>query len=231
MKYELKKYCVAVLIMFFLSNTAQALIYSEADDGRFSNDPSLMTTISFDPGSNTVTGLADNDFQGGADFFSFTLNQGETLTAINLLEYKPFTLGFETPSSFFGIGDFSNAPRRSNGIAGLDPGDENTSLFNASLFTADSLRPKGEPQFNLLDLANRTNVDEANAELTFLDGFTGTLGPGTYWVWLSEHEGEFGYELEFLIDSNVVATPIPASVFLLAGPLGLLLRHRKKSTP
>ena len=239
MKY-LKQISIAFgMLMFIQSNFSNAAVYSELNDGAFSKDLANMTTLQFDPDSNLVSGAADNglqydpNFGYGADFFRFTLGEGETLTAINLINYTPFDASsFDDPSGFFGIGDLANGtPRNSNNIFGLDPGDENTSLINASLFTTDNLGPLGGPHYNLLNSDSRTDVDEAGDPLTFLQDFTGdlTLGPGSYWVWLSELTGSFTYELEFVIDSeNVVATPIPASVFLLAGPLGFLMRFRKK---
>ncbi len=229
MKY-LNKFSIA-LIGIFTSFSSHALVYDETLDGPLSNDPTSISTIQFDAGSNSVSGLVDNFTFGGGDFFSFTLREGETLTAVNLLNYSPFTFDFATPSGFFGIGDFTNAPRLSNNIAGLDPGDENTELFNASLFTQNDLGPIQGPHFNLLDLASRTSQDEEGAALEFISGFSGILGPGSYWVWLSETSGEFTYELEFLIDAeNVVATPIPASVLLLLGPLGFVLRSKKSTS-
>lgn len=225
--YTLTIACLGLIISF----SSQALVYDETLDGPISNDPTAMSTIQFDAGSNSVSGLVDNFSFGGGDFFSFTLREGETLNAINLVNYSPFTFDFATPSGFFGIGDFTNAPRLTNNVAGLDPADQNTELFNASLFTQNDLGQIGGPQFNLLDLANRTSQDEEGAALEFISGFSGALGPGSYWVWLSETSGEFTYELEFLIDAeNVVATPIPASALLLLGPLGFVLRSKKKNT-
>ncbi len=233
MKYLLPKHYVMLFIAgIMLSTSAQALMYTEIDNGRFSNDPSSMTTITFDVGANTVTGAADNGLQGDADFFSFTLQPGETLTAINLLSVDIFSAfgGFGEPTSFFGIGDLSRGtPSYSNSTNGLDPGDNNTSLFTASLFGASNVGPLGGAQYNLLDAVNRTLIDEENASLTFIPGFNDVLGPGSYWVWLSETEGSLAYQLEFIIDSaNVQPMPLPATFLLLAGPLGLLMKFRKK---
>jgi hypothetical protein len=172
-------------------------IYNESVSGDLSNSGLTPTLLTVSLGSNDVFGTSGRDATTGVDrdYFTFTIPQGQYLTAITVLPGTQ-TLG-PMGESFIGIESgpqvtVSTAATTAAGLLGWDH-------YGTQDIGVDILPLMG-----------------IGAGAT---GFTGPLPAGTYSFW--EQEGNVGtvnYGLEF-----TVATPEPASWTMLLTGLAALV--------
>jgi hypothetical protein len=185
---------VAVL----LGTTAHGdTIYDESVSGDLSNSGMAPTLLHVSVGPNDLFGTTGKT--GGVidrDYFSFTVAQGEDLTAITILPGTK-TLG-NLGASFIGIesGPEVTVPTSATNADGL--------LGWYHYTTADI-------GVNILPLMGESGLGST--------GFTGPLPAGTYSFWVQEASaGTVPYGMEF-----TVATPEPATWKLLLAGLALFM--------
>ncbi len=182
----------------FTMSAASALTFDESVSGDLSDDPNAPTALSFDLGSNTITGevnLSNDLTLGDRDFLTFTIAPGQELEGLFLRAQSPTNRGFHAISS----GATSVIP------SGTGAGDVSTYLGSAHL---DFISP------------NTDLLPDLGTPLVG-SGFTGPLGPGTYsYVVQQTSNITQAYTLDFVV------TPEPGSLTLIAVPGLLLLRRR-----
>lgn len=188
------------------SPAAAAVVYDEGVSGDLSNSGLTPTAVSFGIGGNTVTGTTGHD-QAGAidrDYWTFTIGVDQALVAINVLEGTQ-TVGF----SFIGL--------ESGNQVTLDPGT----------MTAAGLL--GWTHYDSTDVG--TNIlDDIGVAGNGSSGFTGSLGPGTYSVWLQEISPTAG-AIPFGFDFIVAQVPEPSTWAMMMvgfGMVGFAVRRRRK---
>jgi len=183
------------------ASPAKAQGYDEGVSGDLSNSPVAPTSVSFTTGSNLVigtTGRATANDPIDADYFTFTLGTEQVLDSITVLEGTT-AIGL----AFIGIDSGNQVTVSGPGATGLlgwthyDTGDIGT---------------------NILDDMSVPNMGSS--------GF-GTLGAGTYSVWIQEASP--GPLDNYRFDFAVREVPEPSSwAMMLAGfgLLGLAFRRR-----
>jgi hypothetical protein len=149
-------------------------VFDEAVLGDFSDDRFAPTFLDFGFGSNTVISSAslsnDPDF-GDRDYFTFTLNAGESVSSINLLSATNPNGGFDSVAfvglAFDSIFDFDPNINSGPGLVGF-------------ALTAPDL----------------VGTDLLGA----LSGGLDTLGPGDYSIWFQQTGDDLTQvELEFIV--------------------------------
>jgi hypothetical protein len=173
-------------------------IYNESISGDVSNSGLTPTLLPVSLGSNDVFGTTGKNATTGVDrdYFTFTIPQGQYLTAITVLPGTQ-TLG-PLGDSFIGIESgpevtVSTAATTATGLLGW--------------FHYDT----GDIGANILPLMGTSGLGST--------GFTAPLPAGTYSFWVQEgNVGTVPYGLEF-----TVATPEPASWTMLLTGLALLV--------
>ena len=137
MKYRLTSLLLFGLMLTAAPALAQGLIHDEAVDGDLSDAGTTPTSFVFGLGTNTIQGTLGPSTGGtgatngssDADFFTFTLGAGQTITSFSTTRSGPGTQAFVGYSNSGAISAIS--------AAGLDGGD---------LFTnASTLAPTGDP--------------------------------------------------------------------------------------
>ena len=175
--------------------TANAANWDEAADGDLSTDPNTPTAISFNVGSNIISGTVQspNDIR---DYLTFELGAGQQLDAIILLAYDDIATGNPGNRGFYAINAGSTSFIPDGGTAG-------------SFLGGDHLDP---------DIG--TDLLPALASGTLAGtGFDLPLGEGVYSFLVQQTGPELtGYSLEFVVS----AVPVPASLPLLLGAIGTL---------
>jgi hypothetical protein len=187
-----------------LGSAAQAANYT----GPFSDNGLAPTPVSFDVGSNIVSGVT-----GGFDssYMTFTIAPGEDLSSIIVLDGSP-----APDRIFFGIasGDTVVVDPSFTSAAGLI----GWTLFSDAMDNTNVLGDLGAaapPNFPAVPGAT---------------GFTPPLGAGTYSTWVVDGDGALDtvpYKLDFVVS----AAPEPSTwVLLLAGVgvAGMALRRRSQ---
>lgn len=180
-----KKYTALVVCMMTVS-ASLALNYVESVDGDLSGDPLIPTPISFDLGSNNVSGS-----MGGADvrdYLTFTIPAGQELSELILVTYEDLDIGGPGNTGYhsFNVGPTSEIPDGGN---------------VGSFLAGDHLDPPSGVDL-LSELATNPLIGT---------GITAPLGSGTY-TYLIQQTGieNTGYALDFVI------TPEPSTLLLLA---------------
>jgi hypothetical protein len=182
-----------------------AVVYDEAISGDLSNDGLAPTSIAFGVGDNIVQGTTGHD-QAGAidrDYFTFTIGQNQTLTAIDVLNGTTV------------LGLFS--------FIGLQSGSQVTLPTDAA--TAAGLL--GWTHYDSGDVGTDI-LDDMSVAVNGSSGFTRPLGPGNYSIWLQEISP--GSSVPFGFNFVVGQVPEPSSwAMMLAGfgLIGLTLRRRR----
>ncbi|MEO0973795.1 MAG: hypothetical protein AAFX85_11930, partial [Pseudomonadota bacterium] len=91
-------------LLFCAAASAQVVAWDEAVDGDLSTDPDMPTAIAFEVGTNTVAGRvqASDDTR---DFITFTIPEGQQLTAILLQQYEDVPSGGPGDRGFVAINE------------------------------------------------------------------------------------------------------------------------------
>lgn len=183
------------LLLIGASATASAANWDEATDGDLSTDPNAPTAISFDVGSNIISGNVQSP-DDTRDYITFELAAGQQLDAIILLAYDDIATGGDGNRGFYAI----NA-----GATSFIPGGGTADDF----LGGDHLDP---------DIG--TDLLPALAAGTLAgSGFDLPLGEGVYSFLVQQTGPQLtGYSLEFVVS----AVPVPAALPLLLGAIGAL---------
>jgi hypothetical protein len=182
-----------------------AIAYDEAISGDLSNNGLVPTVVTFSLGSNVVQGTTGHPVGAGIDrdYFTFTVQPGSAVTAINLL---PGTTTINL--SFIGIEAGSQLT--------LDP---------ATATTAAGLL--GWTHYSAADVGTDI-LDNIGAGANGATGFSGPLGPGSYAVWIQE--ASTGNPVSYAFDFVISQAPEPSTwMMMLAGfgLMGIALRRRR----
>lgn len=184
-------------------STASAVNWNELIDGDISDDGDFPTFIDFSDEHNLIEGTMGFDGVNlDRDIWTFTIQPGYHLTAINLVTYSAPASGIE---SFMALA----------GGTSIDLGDPSLHLSNG-LWTEqlDGLGNTFTPMLDILD---------AGPQFGGL-GFDGPLGPGEYTFWIQETTDQIQYCIDFV----VVPIPEPGSALLLGAASLLCLQRRRK---
>ncbi|HXC94855.1 MAG TPA: hypothetical protein VNU92_04095 [Edaphobacter sp.] len=180
-------------------------IYNEAVSGDLSNSGLTPTLLTVSLGSNDVFGTTGKTAAGiiDRDYFTFTVPNGEYLTAITVLPGTT-TLG-ALGESFIGL---ESGPE----VTVLTGATDATGLLGWFHYGTDDI---GE---DILPMMGTSGLGST--------GFTAPLPAGTYSFWVQEASvGTVNYGLEF-----TVATPEPASVTMMLTGLAALLGKTARRT-
>ncbi|MEO0423652.1 MAG: VPLPA-CTERM sorting domain-containing protein [Pseudomonadota bacterium] len=178
-------------------------VWDESVSGDLSSDPDAPTPLSFSVGSNIITGSVSAGEGDTRDFITFTIADGQVLTALLQLEYVDGDTGGPGNRGFHAINE---------GETSFIPGGDTSDLF----LGGDHLDPL-DPGTDLLAIL-------ATAPLAGV-GFDTPLGPGTYsYVVQQTGPQNSAYSLDF----QVAAVPLPAGVWLIASALMGLVGFRRR---
>jgi hypothetical protein len=204
-----------------LAPVAQAVVVHDEfnGDGDLSNDSLNPTPLNLSPGSNRIIGATEPGPNGsltiGPDFFTVTIEPGEFLHEISLVEY----IGTDTTGlnqSFFAV-------QTGTSIAESTILTNNPPLLGGALIGALPGASQGD---NLLDDLGLSNINGVQGQ-TFVGFNPERLGPGTYTFWIQETVGNGieRYDLDFY-----VAVPEPMTILGTTAALGfgVFLNRKKK---
>jgi Ca2+-binding RTX toxin-like protein len=164
--------------------------YNEAILGDLSDLPDAPTNLLLTSGNNFITGNTTNAPSLDRDFFTFTVPEGATVSAIVLQSYRWGNGNQGTPgygNSYFAVVEGSTFP----------------SITDGSGFLVSKL------------IDNRTESNEVGQDLlesgvgTALGGSSpGQLGPGNYAVWYQETANPTNYAFNIKLDGP----PVPGTI-------------------
>ena len=179
--------------------TTHAFAWFEGANGDASDEPSSPTMLELDAGSNFTTGgvVGPSDVR---DFYSFTLESGQKLSAIVLVGYDdPTTVAANDGNrGYIGI----NA-----GATGFIPGVETADAFLGGIHLDADI------DSDLLAMLASTPLNGS--------GFSAPLGAGSYTL-LIQQTGQT--PVNYTVDLQVVPVP-PALVLLGSALVGLAVRR------
>jgi hypothetical protein len=194
---------VALALSLGLS-TAAAADYNEASlPGQdFSDLAGSPTELVFTPGSNRVTGtvVTGTDVP---DFITFTINPGQRLSAIRIVNYSPDNRGFHALTT---------------GSVSFDPSDPSQVPSGAS-FSGSHIQSE----------ADGTDLLPTFAVPGAAGGGIASFGPRTYsYVIQQTGSPQVSYTLDFVVSAPAPALPVWGSVFLsgLVATAGLFASTR-----
>ena len=192
---------VPLAIVVLASSAGAATIWDESVDGDLSSSEAAPTSLTLQAGSNVITGT-----MGGPDtrdYVTFTLDPGELLIGLNLLDYTDVASGNVGNRGFHAINLGATSFIPSGGTAGLFLG-------------GDHLDPAPVGTDLLPDLAAAPLAGT---------GFTIPLGPDTY-SYLVQQTGPqvTAYSIE------LVVAPEPSLLLLVTWGLSSLALARRRST-
>jgi hypothetical protein len=176
-----------------------ATLYDESTLGDLSNNGLSPTFLTFSPGSNVVRGTTGLGTIVDRDYFTFVVPQGLAVTS--LVELANTTVG--NAVSFIGIeqGNAVTLPTNAQTAAGL----LGWTHYGAATTDTDLL-----PAMSISNLGS--------------SGFNGSLGPGTYSVWIQDgNVGTFSYGFDVRLD----AVPEPGTLGMVWGALALIVFRSK----
>lgn len=174
------KLCAILIIVYALAMPAgAAVVHDESVNGDLATDPGNPTSLVFVVGGNTIIGTVSNPGVAERDYIRFTIDAGQTLSALNLIVFDPDNIAFAA----FNAGTTSYVPSvatDANFLAGIHASGANE---GANIL----------PQF--VCCAVTTNSLPA-AE----------LGPGDYCFLIQQTSNlTTSYSLEFVVTSDVAA--------------------------
>ena len=190
---------VSAFLTLLVLTTSTYAAWDESLDGDLSTNPATPTPISLGLGSNSVAGTIVTPADT-RDYLTFTLVAGQTLDAIELLDYSFVGSGAPGDRGFFAI--FS-------GAVGAEPAGGNhlySSHLDQGLFPLNS------------DILPSVSGDGGIAGT----GLTLPVGAGTY-TFLVQQTGSENTAYEF--DFQVI--PEPASFYLASLALALVTYRRR----
>jgi hypothetical protein len=203
-----------------LTSIAQAAtIHDEfSGDGDLSNDSLNPTILDLSFGSNVIIGSTESGPNGspeiGPDFFTVTLQPGQFLSSITLIDY----VGRDdvgVNQSFFAVQNGTSIAQQT--IINNEPPLLGGALIGANLGTQE-----GD---NILD---DLGVSAPIQGQSFIGFNPLGLGPGSYTFWLQETAGEGIQRYE--IDLVVTSVPEPSTTIGIITILSMgLFMNRKKS--
>jgi len=176
-----------------------ATLYDESTFGDLSNNGLSPTFVTFGPGSNVVRGTTGLGTIVDRDYFTFVVPQGLAVTS--LVELANTTVG--NAVSFIGIeqGNAVTVPTNAQTAAGL------LGWTHYSAATTDT---------DLLPTMSISNLGSS--------GFNGSLGPGTYSVWIQDgNVGTFAYGFDFQLNT----VPEPGTLRMALGAVALIAFRSK----
>jgi len=194
---------IHVFSLALLTATASAAtIWTETSNGDLSSNEAAPTSVVVVMGSNIINGNV-NGTTDARDYVTFTILPGQSLGAIQLLDYDDLNTGTagdgNTGFSAINLGATSFIP--SSGTVG--------SFLGANHLTSGQI---GE---NILTGLGNAGLGAA--------GFTGALGPGTYSFLVQQTSSQLtGYSV------NLVVVPEPSALLLSCVGLGIGLRRRRR---
>jgi len=114
------------LIVALSASLATAGVFDESLLADFSNDRFAPTFLNFDQGTNTVLNTvfnSNNPNRGDRDYYTFTLEQGESIDSITILSSTNLNSGRDS-TTFFGFAfgnvfDFDPDAQQGPGLAGF----------------------------------------------------------------------------------------------------------------
>ncbi|MEM9388319.1 MAG: VPLPA-CTERM sorting domain-containing protein [Pseudomonadota bacterium] len=178
-------------------------VWDESISGDLSSDPDAPTPLSFNAGSNIITGSVSDGEGDTRDFVTFTIADGQVLTALLQLEYVDGQTGGPGNRGFHSINE-----GETSFIPGFDTSDD--FLGGAHL---DALAP-GTDMLMILAGAPQAGV-----------GFETPLGPGTYSYLVQQTGPQIS---AYTLDFQVAAVPLPAGVWLISSALVGLIGFRAR---
>jgi PEP-CTERM motif-containing protein len=186
--------------------------YDESVSGDLSNLPASPTPIAFVLGDNIVAGTVGHDATGAVDrdYFTFTLGVGQALSGIIVLPGTQ-TLGL----SFIGLESGSQ-------ITLLPTTSTAAGLLGWTHYSSGNNNNPSDINVNILPRMSTA----ANGSSGF-----GTLGAGTYSVWVQETSP--GGAVPYLFNFAVVSVPEPSSWAMMLmgfGLIGVAFRRRRFGT-
>ncbi|MEM9384446.1 MAG: VPLPA-CTERM sorting domain-containing protein [Pseudomonadota bacterium] len=194
---------LALSLGIFATTHALGANYDESVDGDLSTEPETPTFIDFDVGSNIVTGsvVSPDDTR---DFLTFTIEAGEQLDRIILLDYVDLDTGEPGNTGYIAI---------SEGITSEVPGTDNLDFFLGGVLLVPDIGG------DFLDLMANDSLTGGPFEIP--------LGPGDYSIVIQQTGEDFtGWSFDF----QVSAVPLPAAAWLFgAGLLSLLGVGRRRN--
>jgi hypothetical protein len=193
---------VHVLSLALLTSTASAVtIWTESVNGDLSSNEAAPTAVVVTLGSNIINGNV-NGTTDARDYVTFTVQPGQSLSAIQLLSYDDLDTG---------------------------PANDGNTGFSAINLGSTSFIPSAGTVGSFLGANHLTNPQVGSNILPGLGnaglgaaGFTGSLGPGTYSFLVQQTGPQLtGYSVDLVI------VPEPSALMLSFAGLGMVLRRRR----
>lgn len=185
----------------FTAPTLAQVNYVESVDGDLSNDGFATTDLgTFGLGINSVSGTMGTSFDFDPDYFTFTIAAGQSLQAINFVQYDPGFGG--TQASFIA----------------MQAGNQVTSSFDLSVFLGATL---------IGDMPGNMVGDDILDDIVVTPLYGGQLAStplaaGTYSIWWQETGDVVDYAFEFVV------VPAPSAMTALLGA-GLIATRRRRA--
>jgi hypothetical protein len=202
----MRRAAITLLMLFSLSfgSVANADNYNEGIDGDLSGSMAAPTSISLDPGSNTITATS---VSGDVEYFTVSVPAGFQLSALTVVAYTSID-----PVAFIGV---------QNGTTFTEP-PVGTNVANLLGYTHFGTAHVGT------DILDDIGAG-AGSQM-----FTPPLGAGNYTFWAQQTGANAStYTLDLQLTPAPVGAPAlsAGAALLLAMGLGLLLAamHRRKA--
>jgi len=187
------------MILLSVTATAHAAVWDESLNGDLSNDGNAPTPLTFNLGTNVVSGTMGSDLPHippDRDIFTFTLQPGQALTSIVFTVFTP------TNQSFYAVAPGST----------IDTTSGSTHLSNTLV------KRTGE---NILDDLARGSYSASSL------GLTAPLTAGTYTIWFQEFSSVVTYSTTYTV--TPVPEPSAYAIALPLGLAALIALRRRRA--